>query len=871
MEAMSYSGAARQNSGDDLETSGAPEDSVLQRLARNLAHAQIRYCVLHGWTRLPEWRDGDIDVAIAPEQLELLDSALEDAGDCRIVQLLQHETTGFFFVAWSRTERRFLLFDAATDYRRDGRIFFTADQMLDDAREWNGFKVSAPAVEFGYLLVKKISKLSLAVHQRARLLALRAALGPQAVGIAATLLGDARGTKLDEWLVPENQTDTGLGTLRGELRREVLRRDSTNALRYWLPELTRRWRRWRNPSGLLVAIMGPDGAGKSTLINGLDRTLQGAFRHTSSFHLRPAVLRRRSEGPPVTDPHAEPLRSPAASIAKLAFYWTEYLLGYALRLRPALSRSTLIFADRYFDDLLVDARRYRYGGPAWLPRLMRNFVPQPDLWLFVEVPETQLLQRKQEVSLEESRRQRTEYRELAGELRNAVVLDGSAEPAGVVAQASEVCLDFLSSRYKSRRSSWFTGARNEDLGWLSGVLLDPDRSRFEIRANKTASGWRDSGDNFQWLRLGDGRGFLFPRERALIASAGDLYNAHKLKGRLGKFLIRSPLLHEPAARFLTRSVTIQHRDGGATEASDRSRSVFDLIRIALKRADLRFAVSLGTPGPQRKPVIQVMTPEGATLAYAKVGANSLSNKLVENEADTLSRMSKYHLRSFERPRLLLSTHWNSHSVNLQSAPQTGTQSVPNSFSRDYAAVIAETSKINLAYEPLGESTFWRRLERKADAIRHPYFRALLDQAMAQLRADSGAERFAFHFSHGDFAPWNIRMLDGRTYVFDWEFASDHNPAGWDIFHFFTQTCSLLRHYSPARIWREFSIDGQAAPWLNSHFNQIEVSPQLIKPTFMLYLADHLANQTDRRDADADQLRRLATLLSLGLGELREAR
>jgi hypothetical protein len=59
--------------------------------------------------------------------------------------------------------------------------------------------------------------------------------------------------------------------------------------------------------------------------------------------------------------------------------------------------------------------------------------------------------------------------------------------------------------------------------------------------------------------------------------------------------------------------------------------------------------------------------------------------------------------------------------------------------------------------------------------------------------------------------------------------------------------------------------------LNSHFNQIEVSPQLIKPTFMLYLADHLANQTDRRDADADQLRRLATLLSLGLGELREAR
>jgi len=870
MEAASYSGAARRNPRGDLGTSAEAGDAVLQGLARSLERAQIQYCILHGWTRLPEWRDGDLDVAIAPDQLGLLDSALEDVSDCRIVQLLQHETTGFFFVAWSRAERRFLLFDAATDYRRDGRIFFTADQMLDGTREWNGFRVSASAVEFGYLLVKKISKLSLAAHQRARLFELRTALGPQAVEIAAGLFGDAQAAKLNEWLALDNPADTNLTTLRRALRQEILRRDPTNALRYWLPEFARRWRRWRNPSGLLVAIMGPDGAGKSTLINGLDRTLQGAFRHTSSFHLRPAVLLRRSEGPPVTDPHAAPPRSPAASVVKLAFYWIEYLLGYALRLRPALSRSTLIFADRYFDDLLVDARRYRYGGPAWLPRLMRAFVPQPDLWIFLEVPEEKLLERKQEVSIEESRRQRTDYRQLAGELRNAVVIDGSAQPSPVVAQAAEVCLDFLSSRYKSRRSTWFGGARPEDLRWLGGVLLDPDLSRFEISANKPASGWRDSDDNFQWLRLGDGRGFLFPRERAPMASAGDLYNAHSLKGRLGKFLIRSPLLHQPTARFLTRSVRIQHRDGAA-EASGRARSIFDLIRIALKRKDLRFGVSLGTPGPERKPVLQVMTPEGATLAYAKVGANSLSNKLVENEADTLWRMSKYQLRSFEWPSLLLSTHWNSHSVNLQSAPPNSTHRAPNSFSRDYAAVIAETGKINLVYGALSESSFWRRLERRIGAIRHPYYRVLLDQAMAQILARAGAQRFAFHFSHGDFAPWNIRLLDGRFYVFDWEYASDHSPAGWDIFHFFTQTWSLLRHYSPARIWREFLTQGEAGPWLHSHFSQLDVSSELVKPAFILYLADRLARQTDRRDADAGQLRRLATLLSLGVGELREAR
>jgi hypothetical protein len=72
--------------------------------------------------------------------------------------------------------------------------------------------------------------------------------------------------------------------------------------------------------------------------------------------------------------------------------------------------SGLIMFDRYFQDLLVDPIRYRYGGPMWLPRLLNAFVPPPDLLLLVlDAAEEVILSRKRELPPVELRRQRASY------------------------------------------------------------------------------------------------------------------------------------------------------------------------------------------------------------------------------------------------------------------------------------------------------------------------------------------------------------------------------------------------------------------------------------------------------------------------------
>lgn len=199
---------------------------------------------------------------------------------------------------------------------------------------------------------------------------------------------------------------------------------------------------------MFVALLGPDGAGKSTLIQNLQESLAKPFEGRSSvFHLRPSVIGGTVEKGPVTNPHGKPPRSALLSLLKILYYALDYCLGYLLKVRPLLVCSSLVLFDRYFDDLLADPRRYRFGGPQWFPRVVRRLIPKPNLFLILDVPEKQLLARKCEVSPEELRRQQHSYRQLAAELPNAVLLDGSLPAVQVARNASEAILDFLQKRH----------------------------------------------------------------------------------------------------------------------------------------------------------------------------------------------------------------------------------------------------------------------------------------------------------------------------------------------------------------------------------------------------------------------------------------
>ena len=67
--------------------------------------------------------------------------------------------------------------------------------------------------------------------------------------------------------------------------------------------------------------------------------------------------------------------------------------------------------------------------------------------------------------------------------------------------------------------------------------------------------------------------------------------------------------------------------------------------------------------PNLKPVLRTMkSPEGAVLAYAKLGWNPLTRALVQNEAAALRAWSQASPRSLSVPQLLFEGVWNEMAI-----------------------------------------------------------------------------------------------------------------------------------------------------------------------------------------------------------------
>jgi thymidylate kinase len=99
-------------------------------------------------------------------------------------------------------------------------------------------------------------------------------------------------------------------------------------------------------------------------------------------------------------------------------------LGYLLTTGPLVARSGLVIFDRYFHDVLIDPKRYRYGGPQWLTKLLCLLAPPAKpLFLVLDANEEVIFGRKQELPIDELKRQRKAYLEFAARYSSAVVVD----------------------------------------------------------------------------------------------------------------------------------------------------------------------------------------------------------------------------------------------------------------------------------------------------------------------------------------------------------------------------------------------------------------------------------------------------------------
>lgn len=165
--------------------------------------------------------------------------------------------------------------------------------------------------------------------------------------------------------------------------------------------------------GMVVAFLGTDGSGKSSIINELPNIIGRTFSGDTInyYHWRPGFIKTEkrldadvNEFSNVS-PHTRKSYCSLISLAKMSMYVLDYMLGYWFRIRWQAAKGHLVVFDRYYYDFYMDKARYRLNIGNWIIRLLHLFIPKPDITFVLLGDAEKIHARKNELPLEEVQRQ----------------------------------------------------------------------------------------------------------------------------------------------------------------------------------------------------------------------------------------------------------------------------------------------------------------------------------------------------------------------------------------------------------------------------------------------------------------------------------
>jgi thymidylate kinase len=428
--------------------------AMLVRVFQLLERAGVPWVVLHGYERYPDQVDSDVDLLVGrdwvPDRIVALLVEHEAELGASVVQWLD-DGAQFIVLAGRADDGSLYLLQlhVTADYHMCGRVLVRGEQILQSRRRHEQMWVPSVCLEFVCVLANRICKGNLTPIHTRRL----SALFQQDLKECGSSLSRFFGTRTRREIQiagASGKWDAVVSALP-RLRQELLASRAVDPLPVRIENVGRRVRRWARPqNGLHVVFLGPDGVGKSTVIEAVSRELRDAFLHCTYLTFAPSLLPARLAPAKPGGPHSLPPRSRPASLLKAAWWSVCYTLGYFVSVHPTRARAGLVINHRYLLDAWVDPYRYRYAGPRRLLRWIWAVAPKPDLVMLLDAPPEVILQRKSELPAMRIVELRDGYLAAVTPLRNGHVIDAAQPVARVVREVEDRIIRYLSDRVRGR-------------------------------------------------------------------------------------------------------------------------------------------------------------------------------------------------------------------------------------------------------------------------------------------------------------------------------------------------------------------------------------------------------------------------------------
>lgn len=159
---------------------------------------------------------------------------------------------------------------------------------------------------------------------------------------------------------------------------------------------------------LCIAFFGPDGSGKSTAADSLEKRLIAEGCIVERYHWRPRVLpslKQDYKTASFTQPDQFEERNPAISIVSYIYFFLDFWLAGFLVLRQAKRRGVTIIYERYFYDVLFHPKRYKLLEFSSLGRFLSKLLGPPDISFLLVGSAQAIHDRKPELEVVEISRQ----------------------------------------------------------------------------------------------------------------------------------------------------------------------------------------------------------------------------------------------------------------------------------------------------------------------------------------------------------------------------------------------------------------------------------------------------------------------------------
>lgn len=169
----------------------------------------------------------------------------------------------------------------------------------------------------------------------------------------------------------------------------------------------------RSNTGFSVGFTGPDGSGKTTIIDLILERLATVFRTAYRYyHFRPALFGNLGEvahsagvkkevDRNYSQPHRGGKTGKMSSMVRLLYYSLDYIVGYWLKVKSVTRITRLVIFDRYYTDIICDSRRSRiYLNYKFLYGFGKLFIPSLDYNILLTAGTDTILARKQELDEE---------------------------------------------------------------------------------------------------------------------------------------------------------------------------------------------------------------------------------------------------------------------------------------------------------------------------------------------------------------------------------------------------------------------------------------------------------------------------------------